>query len=336
MVLNTVAMQLHCTKLLTRLQIILVLFFSIGSTSVLISQQQISLSQYDNFNGLYNPAAMPQSFVLRGHHLSMATTMQTQWTELSSAPRTQALAVDYATDTDNTFNMLAGGYIVNDRAGAISTTEMAVRLGTVMSNYDPTFGGFSAGLKIGMVNYRVDTERLHERYPNDILTAQNVGTIRPSIGVGLGYHKYVDKGSWQGLLIQTGISASQVTVGKAAFVSGEENFSIIGRPHFYAFANIRKSSKNGSALGASVITRYVKGAPFNADFSLSYQPLPSIQLQAGTSTAGIGLAGVNLYLSDLFSVEENLLVLTYSFRPTLFNGASFFGNSHELGVRYSL
>ena len=137
------------------------------------AQQQLAYPCMINCPGLYNPSSIPDEYMFDQHNLIIGVMNRRQWVDLKSGPRTQAASAEYITSNGNTFNLLVGAYVMKDQAGPVSTTGACLRLASIMSDYDPFWGGFSAGLQFGVTQFKVNTKSLQEKYPNDILTYEN-------------------------------------------------------------------------------------------------------------------------------------------------------------------
>ena len=298
-------------------------------------QQTVGLAMYSQFSGTYNPASIPNEYVRNEHQLVVKSMVQRQWSGLQSGPRTQIIDVDYVAASDRTFNLLAGAYIINDRSGPISQTGVYGRVGTIMSKYNPRWGGFSAGIEAGIVQSRVDRDRLQEKYPNDILTLSNPSTISPSFGVGVSYYNHFTSGNFKGVHINTGISVKQVGFGETMFEDATNRFSLFLVPHTYLYGSIYKELKYGRAIEFNTWVKHAAGAPVNVDLHLSYYINEVINLEVGANSSGLGYFGMGLSFNGLGS-NYSRLKISYSFNPSIMNTGAVLGNSHSLGLAYSL
>lgn len=299
------------------------------------AQQQAAFSLYNQFEGIYNPSAIPNEYTDYEHHFIFGADARKQWTNLSSAPRTQYLKGEYITNSDNTFNLLMGGYIVSDKAGPISTTSVSVRLAGIMSNYDPVMGGFSAGLQLGAIQYRINTIELHEKYPTDILTAQSAQSTKPQLGLGISYYNSFKHGLFSDTKLNAGISITQLGFNQQIFKDDSNEFGLETDLHYYAYAKIKKAFYSGQDLEFNTWFRYVKGIPTNFDAHVIFDINDYFSLELGLNSAGTAHGGVGLNIFDIFGQKDNLMHIGYSFNPSFLKAGTAFGNTHEVNINYS-
>ena len=304
--------------------------------SDLFAQQQPGLSLYDQLAGIYNPSSIPDEYTYDQHNVIIGAMYRRQWVDLKSGPRTQAVSAEFITDYNNTFNLLMGAYILKDEAGPISTTGACLRLASIMSDYDPFWGGFSAGLQFGVTQFKVNTTALQEKYPNDILTYQNPQTIKPELSAGVSYYKVFDRGSLRNSSLNAGISVAYLAFNELQFEDELGSFRIDATPHFYVYGKFAKEFRDDRRLEFNTWAKYVTNAPANVDLHVLYYINDIIWMEAGYNSAQIAHVGFGLQFRDLFSGSDNLVALAYSLDPPIFKVANFFGVTHELSLRYSL
>ena len=312
---------------------LLVLTFA---SHTIVAQQQTAWSSYDQLSGLFNPAAIPDNYTKYQHNINIGVSARRQWTKFNSAPKTQSIAAEYITDADNTFNFLFGGYLLNDRAGPVSSTGLYAKIASIMSRYDPTIGGFSGGIQLGMMQYRINTDVLREKYPDDILTLINVSTIKPAVSIGVSYYnKIKTKGFFRGTYFNTGLSIAQLGFSKTEFADELKKFNIFTEPHLYFYAKLYKPFRLQNALEFNTWVKYVPDAPVNMDLHLLYFVNKQIWLEAGANSSGIGHVGLGFQLQNFYKRSENLLRINYAYNPSFFKYGSVLGNTHEIGLKYS-
>ena len=309
----------------------LVLFFARKGHT----QQQAAFSLYNQFEGLYNPSAVPNEYINFEHNLIFGADARQQWINLPAAPKTQFLKGEFITDFDNTFNLLMGGYVVSDKVGPISTTGVYFRLAGIMSNYDPILGGISAGLQLGAIQYRINTTALQAKYPTDILTAQDIQATKPQLSLGVSYYNSFKNGIFADTKLNTGISITHLGFNQALFKDDVHQFEIKTNRHYYGYAKLRKSFYGEQALEFNTWIRYVKNMPFNMDAHLVFDINDNFSLELGTNSAGTAHGGIGLNLFDVFGGSDNLMHIGYSFNPSFLKAGNAFGNTHEVCVSYS-
>ena len=318
------------------IKVLIIGVISFVGVNKIFGQQQAGFSLYNQFAGVYNPSAIPDEYTNNEHNFIFGLNARTQWTELASAPRTQAISGEYITNNSiNSFNVLVGGYIMNDKIGPISTTGAYFRAASILSDYDPTYGGFSAGLEFGAIQYRINTSTLAEKYPNDILTANKVNSSKPQIGLGVSYFNTFRKGVFKNTKINTGISLIQIGFSDVKFQDELNEFGYAEFMHLYGYGKIRKSFGSQS-LEFNTWLRYVTSAKVNADFHLLFNINEIFSIEFGTNTSGIRHVGFGLNFIDLFGAgSEDMVHITYSYNPSSLTVGNVFGNTHEIGLKYS-
>ena len=311
---------------------LIIFAFSLGQS---FGQQEASYIFYNQYEGRYNPSAIPSEYILYHHNLLVGATANTQWTNLSSAPKTQFLRAEYITKNDHTFNLLMGGYITHDKAGPIATTGAFFRLAGLMSKYDHKLGGISAGLQVGAVQYSVNTSSLRIKYPTDILTSQNAQTTRPQLSLGVSYYNRFEEGIFRNSNLNTGISITHLGFNELTFNDEANEFHLHTDMHYYAYAKFRKEFYDVQALELNTWIKYVKYLPTNIDVHLIFDISDVFSVEVGGNSAGIAHGGVGVNLFDFWGAENNLLHLSYGFNPSFLQAGRAFGNSHEISVSYS-
>ena len=316
-------------------KIFLSILFIVVAISQNCGQQQAVFSLYNQFEGIYNPSAIPSEYIKYDHNFIIGADARSQWTNLPSAPRTQFLKGEYITSSDNTFNLLMGGYIMHDKAGPVSTTGTFFRLAGIMSNYDPKLGGLSAGLQLGAIQYSINTFDLHSKYPNDILTAENVQATKPQLSLGVSYYNSFDNGVFENTRLNTGISITHLGFNKQIFKDDSHEFEFNTNMHYYAYAKFQKEFYDIQALELNTWVRYVEGTPANIDAHIIFDVNEFFSLELGINTGGSAHGGIGLNLFDIFSGNNNLMHIGYSFNPSFLRAGNAFGNTHEVVINYS-
>ncbi len=315
--------------------ILCVLLLPLVMVTTLDAQQQPSVSLLSQFNGLINPSSLPDDFIQNDYRFVAGALYRNQWSKLSSAPRTMSLRAEYITNSNRTFNLLLGGYVLHDKAGAISSTETSVRIASIMSKYNPSFGGFSAGIKVGIVDYRIDTESLRQKYPNDILTHMSTRSMSPTVGIGVSYYNKINHGRSNESLYHVGISMEKIGLSTTEFKDENSSFSIQSETHYQAYAKFQKQNKDDSSYGINGYVRYVKDAPISIDLQLTYHPIRDIWFEVGSNSSGIGHVAAGVVLHDIFQNTANDTKIMYAYSPSFFDQGSVFGNTHEVSVTYA-
>lgn len=311
------------------------LLFSFSS-QLLIGQQLPLFTQYGEYRGLLNPSSVTNDYFLQDFNVSYGLSSRHQWVGVPGNPRTYAAHADFTIDTENTFDFLAGAYLLSHKTGPISTTGIYGRLASIMSEYDPRLGGISFGMNLGMVRYSVNTAELAQLYPTDILTTTSQNKIYPDVGLGVTYYKNFTEGALKDDIFYLGFSIPQMLGLNLLFKDDTGEFNIGQVRHFYTFLSYFMSLKEATFIEFSTWIKYVPAAPLNLDFNVRYQVNRTLYFGTGLSTAGLGHFEFGVYLNDFIGSKTNRLRIGLSYDPSFtFYGARF-GGSYELSIGYAL
>lgn len=313
----------------------LLVFFLLSLSQSGKAQQQTNSYLYDRLAGIYNPSSIPDAYNKYNHRLILGLSTRSQWGGVVKGPTTQTARIDYITKSDNTFNILIGTYLLNDKIGPISSTGIYFKLANFMSKYNRRFGGFSAGIQFGAIQYRINTQSLYEKYPNDILTHENTSKTTPELSLGLSYYKIFTKGLLRQTRFSMGASIAQLGFNNLDFKDDSTSFSIRKKMHSYGYIKINKPLIKHITFELSSWVRYVKNTPLNVDILSKLSFNDTFIIEGGTNTSGIAHFGFGINIHKLFTKSDNLISINYSFNPSLINYSSLLGNTHEITVTYS-
>lgn len=313
------------------LLVAILLFYTIH-----LSAQQLSLfTQYREQAGILNPAAMNSNYLISEgeNNLNLGLSYRSQWTELTTTPRTQVFHGSYfADDSGAGVSWIMGGHIINDQTGPTGFTGAYLRVGGVLSD-DPDYQGFAIGLTAGAVQYRVKTTEIDFRDPNDILGNSDQAQIFPDVGVGIYYYRQLESGFLRNDYVYGGISVPQVIGLELEFQGDDGGFFTQRVQHFYGQVGMYKflNRDRTSFLEPSAWVKYVPGAPINVDFNLRYQVVQAFWIGTGLSTAG------NLHIETGFRLgQEDIFNIGYGFDYSFSSFGPSFGGTHELNFAVSL
>ncbi|HFB99474.1 MAG TPA: type IX secretion system membrane protein PorP/SprF [Phaeodactylibacter sp.] len=302
----------------------------------ILSAQQIPLfTQYRQNLGILNPAALNSDFHTSEHHLSFGVSYRTQWVGFDATPVTQTIRGEYLLDNGGGVGLLFGGYLVNDQTGPTGFTGAYGRFAGILTD-DPTYGGLSIGLSVGVVQYRVRGSELFVRDPGDVLSMEDQSKIFPDVGLGIYYYKTLDGGgALDDDIFYSGLSVPQVFGLNLDFKNENGDFSTQRIQHFYGLLGLYHFFENDGLLEPSVWIKYAPNAPINVDFNLRYQFPGSMWLGTGLSTAG------TYHLETGFAFGENLgwdsvLKIGYGFDYSFNTFGPDVGNTHEINLSFSL
>ncbi len=298
------------------------------------AQQKANSYLYDKLGGIYNPSYIPEVYYKYNHHTIAGLSARSQWGGIIKGPLTQTARLEFITKSDNTFNMLFGTNIVNDKIGPITSTGIYFKLANFMSNYNEDYGGFSAGIQFGAIQYRINTTSLYDKYPNDILTHNDTKLVNPELSVGFSYFNVIPSGVLNNTAIYAGVSLAQLGFNHLDFKDDSTDFSIYKKMHTYGYLKLRKPISSDIDLEMSSWVTYVQSIPTNIDFLIKLSFSDTFTIEGGTNSSGIAHFGFGMNLPKLLPGDK-IISINYSFNPTLKNFSSLLGNTHEISVVYS-
>ncbi len=306
-------------------------FFAI--VSIGYSQQLPMFTQYREYRSIINPAAITGGYLNHEHNFSAGVSYRSQWTEISSAPRTAVLHGEYMTTDYEPFNLIVGGSILHDQTGPTGFTGIYGRIGGLLSG-DPYYGGISAGITIGAVQYRVNASELRVREENDILAMTDQNKVFPDVGLGVFAYTLLEGGWFDEDHLYGGISIPQAIGLDLEFQGEDGTFSTKRVQHFYGTVGLYKYLNDDSFLEPSVWVKYAPNAPVNVDVNLRYQLSFNFWVGAGYSTANAMHLETGVVLGDNVSHQNNLRI-GYGFDHSFTSFGPFAGSTHEINIAYS-
>jgi len=321
------------TKIIIKAVLFVSIFFFLFPS--IEAQQKSNSYMYDKLAGIYNPSSIPDVYYKYNYRTIIGLSTKSQWGGVIKGPKTQSVSIEYITKSSNTFNLLIGSYLLNDKIGPISSTGIYFKVANFMSKYDSRYGGISAGIQFGAIQYRINTQSLYKKYPNDILTQNNSKVTNPELSLGISYYKIITSGFLDKMRITTGVSIAQLGFNQLEFKDENNGFSIRKKMHTYGYLKVNKPLSDFITLELSSWTRYVKNTPLNIDIIGKLSFNDTFIIEGGTNSSGIAHFGFGLNMRKLFSKRDNLISINYSFNPSLINYGSLLGNTHEITVVYS-
>lgn len=307
------------------------LIFSLANNYV--AAQQIPLfTQYREQASFVNPAALNQDFFTNGYNISFGASYRSQWAELSNPPTTKLVRAEWFQKDREGFNILAGGYFVQDATGPTGFTGAYLRAGGIFTD-DPEQHGIVAALNFGMVQYRVNTFDLQLREKDDILIGESRQQTYPDIGLGVfAYQKL--SGNFSDDIIYAGISMPQAMGLSLDFKNGNGTFSTQRVRHYYAQAGWYHFLGEGTFLEPSVWLKYVPNTPFNADINLRFQLSNSFWAGVGTSNRGKIHAEAGAIVGEALGLNGRLRI-GYGFDYSFASFGALVGAAHEFNINVS-
>ncbi len=306
----------------------------IGITSQLFAQQLSLFTQYREHQTIINPAAIGNMYFSNEHNLSFGASYRAQWAGFENAPTTATIRADFMNNSGSTANFIAGGYVMNDQTGPTGFTGLYGRAAVLISG-DPYYGGISAGLSFGAVQYRVNTSDLRLVQENDIAAADDQRRLYPDVGFGVFAYKMLESGPFRNDYIYGGVSIPQVMGLDLAFKNENGDFYTRRTQHFYAVLGMYKFFRNDSYLEPSVWVKYTPNAPVNIDVNLRYQMPQNFWIGVGGASSKTFHIETGFVIGDNIGFD-NTLKIGYSYDYSFSSFGPFTGGSHEVNLSYSL
>lgn len=302
------------------------------SHHVLLAQQIPIFTQYREQAAFINPAALNQDFFTNGYNFSFGASYRRQWLELNNAPTTKLLRGEWFQKDREGFNLLAGGYVVQDATGPTGFTGAYARVGGIFTD-DAAEHGISTALTIGMVQYRINTNELQLREKDDIIMGENRQQTYPDIGLGVfAYQKLY--GDWSDDIIYAGVSMPQSLGLNLNFKNGDGSFSTQRVRHYYAQVGWYHFLGEGMFLEPSVWLKYVANTPFNADINLRFQLTNSFWIGAGASNRGKVHAELGVIVGESLGLNGRMRI-GYGIDYAFASYAPFVGATHEFNIGFA-
>lgn len=291
-------------------------------------QQLGRFVQFRQHQGVFNPASVNSDFFLYEYNGSVTSGYRMQWITHPETPRTAQISGEYITDFGGSFELLTGATILQDRTGPYGSTGFFGRIGSIFTK-DPYLGGFSVGLQVGWVDYRITASRIVWKDPNDPqIPSFDFSSQQLDVGLGLFYYQRL--GGWlDGDNIYLGLSAPQILHGNPLINVEGQQVPLRRVPHFYGTAGWYHFFNQEAFLETSLWAKYVAGAPFNLDVNCRFQPARTFWVGAGFGINGTAHLETGLNIPGLL-FEDAALKIGYGFD---YNISAFdlpLGASHEI------
>ena len=320
------------TKTIPMLKIAKTLFcFFISYTA--FAQQLPLFTQYRDNQGVLNPASISYNYYLNQENITIGASYRKQWATLNNSPTTQVLRGEWITSNNRSFNLLTGGYIMNDQTGPTGFTGLYGRIGALLSE-DPEQGGFAVGLSLGVVQYRVNVSKLRFHDAGDVEGMVDQNKIFPDAGLGAYYYRQMNTGNGRNDYFYSGVSIPQLFGLNLQFKDTDGQFATKRIQHFYGMAGWIHYLTDESYLEPSVWAKYAPNAPFNADINLKYQMNNVFWLGTGISLGKMFHAETGVVLGEDLDMGGTIKI-GYGFDYSFNTFGPFAGSTHEFNLSYS-
>lgn len=295
--------------------------------NICTAQQLPLFTQYRDHAGIINPAMVHTDYLAYEYNTTIGASYRSQWTGFKNNPITQTIHADYLYSEGSGVVLNAGGYLMNDQTGPTGFTGAYAKIGGVLTD-DPYYGGFSAALTVGIVQYRVNVSEINLRNPLDILPLDNQTQIYPDVGIGLFYYKKISNGWLDDDYVFGGVSVPQVFGLTMNFsdITGEFDFQRI--QHIYANAGWIKFLRKNALLETTFWLKYVSNTTPVVDANLRYQMNSGLWLGIGAATSG------NYHFEAGFIIAEHLR-FGYGFDYSFSAFGPQAGSTHEVNLNFA-
>lgn len=305
-------MQIEIKYIIQLKRLVFILGLSIISFVKVHAQTEPMYSQY-----MYNMLGVNPAYAGNREATSLNFFQRNQWVGIKGAPKTTSVSIDQASISGK---LGWGIQLYDDRLGVESATGANFMLSTKVRISEKGF--LSAGLSVGLMNYRIgllDVMNRNTQNDNTFISVDNPSKWNPSIGLGLYYN--TDN-------FYAGVSSPSLLKSRLAtyinFTSGiqkTEDFHLFINTGYVV--NINDDVK----LKPSTMVKIVSGAPIEFDFNANVwlHDILGIGASYRTGDSYLGMAEIqaNDHLRFGYAYDIPFTALHY-----------FTKGSHELMIRY--
>jgi len=283
------------------------------------SQRTPQYSQY-----MFNKYQFNHAYAGFDRSLSITGASRTQWATFDGAPSTQSINAHLP------FYIWSGGIgfsLENDQAGALSCSSARVSYNFV---YDAPVGLFSAGIRIGLVQSRINGSLLRTpdgvyegnviQHNDPILPARSTAGIAPTWSIAAYFiHDY----------FETGISISDLPEG----VNSAGSLDLNKKSLINWFAEANLPLNNDIDILPSLFVK--------SDLVQTQAEIAAIFKYRSQYVAGLGFRGYNVNSVDAVVLYAGLrfnrkYTLTYSYDLGINGLRTFNEGTHEFVLNYNL
>jgi type IX secretion system PorP/SprF family membrane protein len=280
------------------------------SFAKLNAQTESMYSQY-----MFNMLSVNPAYAGNREATNLNFFQRRQWAGMEGAPQTTSVSIDGSYSANK---IGLGLQMYDDRLGVEKASGAKMVLSTHLQVSQR--GTLSAGLNIGLMNYRVDLLSVQGRYtPSDPAFYANLNKWLPDVGLGIFYNTNN---------FYAGISIPNVLRSKvAAFDVMNSGIQKANSTHLYFTTGFVVNVNEDVKVKPSTMLKAVSGAPLQADFNTNVWLKDVIGIGASyrTGDAVIGMLE--------FQASETLK-LGYAYDVTISPLKYYNNGSHELLIRY--
>ncbi|AEE52289.1 PorP/SprF family type IX secretion system membrane protein [Haliscomenobacter hydrossis] len=317
---------------------LLILLITACSVTMVCGQQLPAYSFYRDHWGLVNPAGVSSNFIAFQKKWSVNASMRHQWTQIPEAPKTQVITFEYIADDDmdETFSLIAGGHLLNDKAGAFGQTGAYAH---TACRWRAGKNSLVAGFNLGGVQYRANlaeilsgtsaTENISES-ELEALSASNTFNLDVGAGVMLYLGDYSSQTNYY-----FGLSIPQTF--KRSIALGDNSQYVIERvPHIYLSAGVylfgeqNRENDNHSFTEISLWSRYLPNAPISVEGSVRHHLEQAFWFGVGGGTSQMMRLELGVDVND-----DPMYRLSLGYNQSFSKVRNFFGQTFEASFSYA-
>ena len=291
--------------------ILLILFSSICIFEKTNAQTETMYSQY-----MFNMSNINPSFVANDGIKSFTFYKRHQWMGLEGAPQTNSISIE-----SPLLNNRAGIGLqfYDDKIGDEHATGLNTSLSTKIkiSNYDY----LSAGINIGLMNYRIDLMSLSEKafQQNDIVYNNNFNKLMPILGAGI---FYTSKNFYSGISLPSILKSRLTDINLT-----RSNLQKVNKQHVFLTAGATFFINDDLTLKPSILVKVISSAPVTLDFNTNIwlKNFLGFGVSYRTSNAVVGIFELK---------TKNKLKIGYAYDLNLNPIKYYNSGSHEIVLKY--
>lgn len=280
------------------------------SFTKLNAQTESMYSQY-----MFNMLSVNPAYAGNREATNLNLFQRRQWAGLDGAPQTTSVSID---GSYNANKIGWGIQMYDDKLGVEKASGAKMILSTHLQVSQR--GTLSAGLNIGLMNYRVDLLNVKDRYtPNDPAFYANLNKWLPDIGMGIFYNT---NNFYAGLSIPN-VLRSKV----AAFDVMNSGIQKINNTHLYFTTGFVVNVNEDIKIKPSTMLKAISGAPIQADFNTNLWLKDVIGIGASYRTGDAVISMLELQATET-------LKLGYAYDISISPLKYYNNGTHEIILRY--
>ena len=307
------------------------------SSSVLAQQLPI-FSQYREYSGLINPAAVPLDYFINANLdrlIRISGGQRLQWIANENFKVSTSVLSGEIFKNQGNSSFAAGAYFMHDEVDATQIDGFFGKFALYVGEPRNRFWG-GIGFNVGYTIHSINLQRLKALESNDpLLQFAVISSNNTNIGIG-GFGVY----QWDGYdkMLLFGISIPQLYESEISFYEDINHDYVLTRHYYSQVTFITNTSKDDFGfLEFSAWGKYIYGLPPNIDLNVRYQLSSPIWLGLGGSTNGT----VHIETGTFFNIgkikdddrSQNYLKIGYAMDFPLDPRYSvYYGTSHEINL----